>query len=168
MIQFKAASAVLAFIALLAFQVVTPAYFLPPDAEVEIDYQGHLAAHDEPELFCEPGGARNYELTISETRWEVAPGQFFTAWTFNSAIPGPTLCGYEGETVQVEITNTLGHAVDFTIALAGSTEAVASATVGSGETYALSLEGLPAGTLVYSDAAGGVEYGLLRRARGLR
>ena len=67
MIQFKAASAVLAFIALLAFQVVTPAYFLPPDAEIEMDYQAHLAGHDrfqkhetarpvgQPEPCCDAG-----------------------------------------------------------------------------------------------------------------
>ena len=161
MIQFKAASAALAFIALLAFQVVTPAYFLPPDAEIETDYQGHLADHDGPQLFCEPSAARDYVLTISEVHWEVAPGQFFTAWTFNSAIPGPTLCGYAGEALQIEITNSLGHTVEFTVVTAGSTEAVATVTVGSGETRALALDGLPSGTLVYRDTSeGGVDHGL--------
>jgi FtsP/CotA-like multicopper oxidase with cupredoxin domain len=161
MIQFKAVSAVLAFIALLAFQVVTPAYFLPPDAEIEMDYQGHLAGHDRPQLFCEPGESRNYALTLSEVRWEVAPGQFFTAWTFNGAIPGPTLCGYEGEALQVEITNRLDRGVEFSVAPAGETEAVATATVSSGETYALALNGLPSGTLVYRDTSeGGVDHGL--------
>ena len=126
MIQFKAVSAVLAFIALLAFQVVTPAYFLPPDAEIEMDYQGHLAGHDRPQLFCEPGESRNYALTLSEVRWEVAPGQFFTAWTFNGAIPGPTLCGYEGEALQVEITNRLDRGVEFSVAPAAEGQGLVS------------------------------------------
>ena len=160
MIQFKAASAVLAFIALLAFQVVTPAYFLPPDAVIETDYQGHIDEHAAPELFCEPGGSRDYALTISEVRWEVAPGQFFTAWTFNGVIPGPMLCSYEGEALQVEITNRLDRAVEFSVAPAGAPDAVAVATVASGETDMLALEALPAGTLVYSDAAGGIVHGL--------
>ena len=161
MIQFKAASAALAFIALLAFQVATPAWFLPPDAEVELDYQGHLADHDGPQLFCEPGESHDYALTISEVRWEVAPGQFFTAWTFNGAIPGPTLCGYAGESLQVEITNSLGRTVEFTVVTAGLTEAITAATVASGETYVLDLDGLPSGTLVYRDATeGGINHGL--------
>ena len=160
MIQLKAAGAALTFIALLAFQVVTPAYFLPPDAVIETDYQGHIDEHAAPELFCEPGGSRDYALTISEVRWEVAPGQFFTAWTFNGVIPGPTLCSYEGEALQVEITNRLDRAVEFSIAPAGTTDAVAMATVASGETYVLAHEALPVGTLVYSDAAGGIDHGL--------
>ncbi len=161
MIQLKAPGAALTFIALLAFQVVTPAYFLPPDAVIETDYQGHIDEHAAPELFCEPGGSRDYALTISEVRWEVAPGQFFTAWTFNGAIPGPTLCSYEGEALQVEITNSLGRTVEFTVVTAGETEAVATATVGSGETYVLVLNGLPSGTLVYRDTAeGGIDHGL--------
>jgi hypothetical protein len=69
MIQLKAAGAALTFIALLAFQVVTPAYFLPPDAVIETDYHGHIDEHAAPELFCEPGGSRDYALTISEVRW---------------------------------------------------------------------------------------------------
>jgi FtsP/CotA-like multicopper oxidase with cupredoxin domain len=157
-IQLKAAGAALTFIALLAFQVVTPMYFLPPDAVIVTDYQGHTDEHVAPELFCEPGGSRDYALTISEVRWEVAPGQFFTAWTFNGTIPGPTLCGYEGEALQVEITNRLDRVVEFSVAPAGAPDAVA--TVASGETYVLVLEALPAGTLVYSDAAGGIDHGL--------
>ncbi len=119
MIQFKAASTTLAFISLLTFQIVTPAYFLPPDAEIVTDYQGHTTEHSAPYLFCESGGSRDYTLIISEVRWEVAPGQFFTAWTFNSAIPGPTLCGYEGETLQIEIMNHLDRSVEFSVAPAG-------------------------------------------------
>ena len=161
MIQVKAASAALAFIALLAFQVATPAWFLPPDAEVELDYQGHLADHDGSQLFCEHSESHDYALTISEVRWEVAPGQFFTAWTFNGEIPGPTLCGYAGESLQVEITNSLGRTVEFTVVTAGLTEAIMAATVASGETYVLDLDGLPSGTLVYRDTAeGGIDHGL--------
>ena len=161
MIQFKTASAALAFIALLAFQVATPAWFLPPDAEVELDYQGHLADHDGSQLFCEHSESHDYALTISEVRWEVAPGQFFTAWTFNGAIPGPTLCGYAGESLQVEITNSLGRTVEFTVVTAGLTEAITAATIASGETYVLGLDGLPSGTLVYRDATeGGIDHGL--------
>ena len=161
MIQFKAIFAALTFIALLVFQIVTPAWFFPPDVEVELDYQGHIAEHDGPQLFCEPGSSRDYALTISEVRWEVAPGQFFTAWTFNGAIPGPTLCGYAGEALQVEITNSLDHPVKFTVTATGLTEGLATVTVASGETYLLVLDGLPSGTLIYRDAAeGGTDHGL--------
>lgn len=153
MIQFKAVSTTLAFISLLTFQIVTPAYFLPPDAEIVTDYQGHTTEHSAPYLFCESGGSRDYTLIISEVRWEVAPGQFFTAWTFNSAIPGPTLCGYEGETLQIEIMNHLDRSVEFSVAPAGGTEVIATVTIDRDETYTLALSNLPNGTLIYHDVA---------------
>ena len=70
MIQFKAVSTTLAFISLLTFQIVTPAYFLPPDAEIVTDYQGHTTEHSAPYLFCE-SGSDSIACTWSYILWNL-------------------------------------------------------------------------------------------------
>ncbi len=36
-------------------------------------------------------GTKQFELTTSIVRWEVEPGRFVDAWTYNGTVPGPTL-----------------------------------------------------------------------------
>ncbi len=36
-------------------------------------------------------GTRQFELTSSVVKWEVEPGRFVDAWTYNGAVPGPTI-----------------------------------------------------------------------------
>ena len=54
-------------------------------------------------------------LTIEEVELEVAPGVRQRRWTFNGAVPGPTLHGRVGDTFVVTLVNhgSMGHSVDF-------------------------------------------------------
>src|SRR3954449_1174278 len=44
---------------------------------------------------------REYQLIAADREIEIAPGIFFTAWTFNGQVPGPTLRATEGDRVKV-------------------------------------------------------------------
>ncbi|MFL6078878.1 MAG: multicopper oxidase domain-containing protein [Ornithinibacter sp.] len=54
-------------------------------------------------------------LTVEEAELEVAPGVRQKRWTFNGAVPGPTLHGRVGDTFVVTLVNhaSMGHSVDF-------------------------------------------------------
>ena len=54
-------------------------------------------------------------LTIEEVVLEVAPGVRQKRWTFDGAVPGPTLHGRVGDTFVVTLVNSgsMGHSVDF-------------------------------------------------------
>ena len=53
------------------------------------------------------GQTQRFELTVSETRWELLPGVATDAVTFNGSVPGPTIRVTEGDTVEVAVTNRL-------------------------------------------------------------
>ncbi|MDQ6905216.1 MAG: multicopper oxidase domain-containing protein [Chloroflexota bacterium] len=55
------------------------------------------------------GNTRTYHLTASEFAQQIAnfPIQTVRVWGYNGSTPGPTLIAYEGEQVQVIITNEL-------------------------------------------------------------
>jgi FtsP/CotA-like multicopper oxidase with cupredoxin domain len=50
-------------------------------------------------------GAKQFELTAAITPWEVSPGEFVEAWTYNGMVPGPQIKVDLGDTVRVVITN---------------------------------------------------------------
>ena len=52
-------------------------------------------------------GVKVYELTATEMRWEVAPGQTVPAMAFNNQVPGPEIRVREGDRVRVVLTNKL-------------------------------------------------------------
>jgi nitrite reductase (NO-forming) len=54
-------------------------------------------------------------LTVEEVELEVAPGIRQKRWTFDGAVPGPTLHGRVGDTFVVTLVNagSMGHSVDF-------------------------------------------------------
>jgi nitrite reductase (NO-forming) len=58
---------------------------------------------------------RRITLTITEIALQVAPGVWQKRWTFNGAVPGPTLRGTVGDTFEVTLVNggTMGHSIDF-------------------------------------------------------
>jgi FtsP/CotA-like multicopper oxidase with cupredoxin domain len=53
---------------------------------------------------------REYEIVAEDKEIEVAPGVFYPAWTYNGAVPGPTLRCTEGDRVKVKFTNLGSHA----------------------------------------------------------
>jgi manganese oxidase len=58
---------------------------------------------------------REYRIEARNTEIEVAPGVRFPAWTFNGAVPGPTIRCTEGDSIRITFTNrgTMPHSMHF-------------------------------------------------------
>jgi FtsP/CotA-like multicopper oxidase with cupredoxin domain len=52
---------------------------------------------------------REYEIIAVDREIEVAPGVFFPAWTYNGAVPGPTIRATEGDRIRVNFVNQGSH-----------------------------------------------------------
>jgi len=52
-------------------------------------------------------GTKQFDLTAKVVDWEIEPGKFVKAWTYNGAVPGPTLKADVGDKVKVVIKNEL-------------------------------------------------------------
>ncbi len=57
----------------------------------------------EPEILSD--GTKQFELTAAITQWEVAPGEFVDAWSYNGIVPGPMIKVDVGDKVQVIFNN---------------------------------------------------------------
>jgi len=52
-------------------------------------------------------GTKEFDLTSKIVDWEIEPGKFVKAWTYNGVVPGPTLRVNVGDKVKVVLTNEL-------------------------------------------------------------
>ena len=52
-----------------------------------------------------PDGTKQFELTAAITPWEVSPGEFVDAWTYNGIVPGPQIKVDVGDKVRVILHN---------------------------------------------------------------
>jgi plastocyanin len=59
-----------------------------------------------------PDGTKEFELTAEIVDWEVEPGKFVQAWTYNGVVPGPTFDLEVGDKVRVTIRNELPISTD--------------------------------------------------------
>ncbi len=59
-----------------------------------------------------PDGTKEYHLTVAVTPWEVEPGKFVDAWTYNGMVPGPQMRVDVGDTVRVVVDNQLPASTD--------------------------------------------------------
>jgi manganese oxidase len=50
-------------------------------------------------------GVKVFNLTLKQVRWEVAPGEFKTALTYNGMVPGPRIVVHQGDRVRVVVKN---------------------------------------------------------------
>jgi FtsP/CotA-like multicopper oxidase with cupredoxin domain len=57
----------------------------------------------EPKIL--PDGTKEFELTAAITPWEVSPGKFVDAWTYNGMVPGPMIKVDVGDKVRVIFNN---------------------------------------------------------------
>jgi len=76
-----------------------------PDADF---YARYLTSFDTGKVTADLGGGRvrrEYEVVAIDRNLEIAPGVVFPAWTFNGAVPGPTLRATEGDEMVVHFTN---------------------------------------------------------------
>ncbi len=54
-----------------------------------------------------PDGTKEFHLTTEVTKWEVEPGKFVEAWTYNGMVPGPTFHVNVGDKVRIVVRNNL-------------------------------------------------------------
>lgn len=67
----------------------------------------------EPEVKAD--GTKVFELTAEITPWEVEPGKFVDAWTYNGMVPGPRMHVEVGDHVELVLHNKLPMATDIHI-----------------------------------------------------
>ncbi len=60
----------------------------------------------------DPDGTKNFELVEKIAKWEVEPGKFVDAWTFNGIVPSPMFKLDVGDHIRVKVTNELPVASD--------------------------------------------------------
>lgn len=54
-----------------------------------------------------PDGTKQFELTTKVVDWEIEPGKFVEAWTYNGQVPGPTIKVNTGDKVRIVLHNEL-------------------------------------------------------------
>ncbi len=59
-----------------------------------------------------PDGTKRFELVAEVIPWEVAPGEFVEAWTYNGQVPGPFIKLDLGDKVEVDLTNLTPMSTD--------------------------------------------------------
>ena len=101
--------------------------------------QGLGAQNLTPTLLAD--GTKQFQLTSSVVKWEVAPGTFVDAWTYNGTVPGPTIRVNPGDRIQVVLKNELPESTSIhfhgltTPNAADGTTFVTQPAIKSGETY---------------------------------
>ncbi len=64
----------------------------------------------EPEILAD--GTKKFTLVAEVIPWEVSPGEWVEAWSYNGQVPGPWLAVDVGDNVQVELTNLTPMSTD--------------------------------------------------------
>ncbi len=101
------------------------------------------------------GQTRRFELTVAETKWELLPGVTTQAITFNGTVPGPTIRVTEGDTVEIDVKNTLSEATSIHwhgLHVPNDQDGVSGVTqdpIAPGATYAYRFTAPHAGTFMY-------------------
>jgi FtsP/CotA-like multicopper oxidase with cupredoxin domain len=91
-------------------------------------------------------GFKQFELTAAITPWEVSPGEFVDAWTYNGMVPGPQIKVDLGDKVRVIITNETPMGTDIHwhgVHTPNSEDGVSPFTqdpIASGDTYTYEFE----------------------------
>jgi FtsP/CotA-like multicopper oxidase with cupredoxin domain len=117
-----------------------------------IDPTAFLTAFDYGVVSKRPNGqtVRDYELTAVDRNLEIMPGLFYSAWTYNGQVPGPTLRCTEGDWVRVNFKNSGTH--DHTIHFHGFHPAAMDGVfeqVPPGGSYTYEFEARPFGLQLY-------------------
>ena len=100
-------------------------------------------------------GAREFEITTKRTRFEVTPGRFVSAYSYNDRVPGPVIRATEGERVRVIVRNELEqstavhwHGQRVTIGNDG-VPYITQPPIRPGQTYTYEFVAGPSGTHMY-------------------
>ena len=100
-------------------------------------------------------GVREFAITAERIRFEVTPGNFAEAISFNGRVPGPIIRATEGERVRVKVTNKLDqttgvhwHGQRLTNDMDG-VPFLTQPTIKPGETFIYDFVARPFGTHMY-------------------
>jgi manganese oxidase len=100
-------------------------------------------------------GVKVFNLTARAVKWEVLPGVFEEAWTYNDQLPGPVIRATEGDRVRVTLKNELPeetvihfHGPKIPNAMDGVPD-VTQPTIKVGQTFSYEFTATPSGTFVY-------------------
>ncbi|NNF56169.1 MAG: multicopper oxidase domain-containing protein, partial [Acidimicrobiales bacterium] len=59
-----------------------------------------------------PDGTKVFDLTAEIVDWEVEPGKFVEAWTYNGVVPAPQIVLDRGDDIEVRVVNNLPLGTD--------------------------------------------------------
>jgi FtsP/CotA-like multicopper oxidase with cupredoxin domain len=117
-----------------------------------IDPSVFLRNFDYGEVSKRPNGqtVREYQIVALDRNLEVMPGVFYSAWTFDGGVPGPTLRCTEGDLVRVHFRNagTHQHSMHFHGFHPASMDGVFE-QIDPGGSYVYEFEALPFGLQLY-------------------
>ncbi|MCG0239820.1 MAG: copper oxidase [Firmicutes bacterium] len=105
--------------------------------------------------FREEGGVKVFELETKVVQWEVEPGVFREAWTYNGVVPGPEIRVREDDRVRVVVRNGLPESTTIHwhgMRVENSQDGVSFLTtpvIKPGETFTYEFTANPAGTHMY-------------------
>jgi FtsP/CotA-like multicopper oxidase with cupredoxin domain len=93
---------------------------------------------------------REYQLVALDRNLEIMPGVFYSAWTFDGQVPGPTLRCTEGDLVRVHFRNagTHQHSIHFHGFHAANMDGVFE-QIDPGGSYVYEFEAAPFGLHLY-------------------
>lgn len=94
---------------------------------------------------------REYEIIAEDKEIEVAAGVFYPAWTFNGAVPGPTIRCTEGDRVKIRFINNGSHAhtIHFHGIHPANMDGALEIVPPNGGTYTYEFDAVPFGIHVY-------------------
>jgi FtsP/CotA-like multicopper oxidase with cupredoxin domain len=67
--------------------------------------EGHGGERLEPTILAD--GTKQFDLTAEIVQWEVEPGKFVDAWTYNGVVPAPEIQVESGDKVRIVLQNDL-------------------------------------------------------------
>ena len=100
-------------------------------------------------------GTKRFELTAEIVEWEVEPGNFVEAWTYNGMVPGPYIKVDLGDKLRFDVTNDLPMGTDVHwhgIKTPNSMDGVAPITqdlIERGETFTYEFEAVKKAVGIY-------------------
>jgi len=101
------------------------------------------------------GQLREFQLTMSKIKWDIAPGKIVDAYAYNGQVPGPELRVTEGDTVRVTVTNQADapttvhwHGVNVPTSMDGVPD-LSQAPIPPGSSFTYEFVAAPAGTRWY-------------------
>jgi FtsP/CotA-like multicopper oxidase with cupredoxin domain len=97
---------------------------------------------------------REYVFVAMDKEIEVAPGVYFSAWTYNGRVPGPTIRAVEGDRIRIEFINagTHPHTIHFHGIHPASMDGVPGVGAGNihpGESTVYEFDAFPFGAHLY-------------------